>query len=142
MSFVPEYAQTTVQTPTTPGKQLQVKSWKIDLSRGDSWVTGSPITLGFLPKDAQPVGGTIVCPVPVSGGTVSAAGVSVSINGSLYWSAANVFGTQAGLVPNSTQYYANQIGTVTTDQKVTYTPTLTGAGPTAGVLYITVFYVV
>lgn len=127
------------QTPTSDSKVVLCKSFKIDIANGSGFTTATTYDLGWLPKDAQVVSGNLGVLTAVSGGTVSAATLAVSVNGNTFVSAANVFGT--GYISNLS---SGIFGTssASTDQKITYTPTLTGAGATAGVIYINIFYVV
>jgi len=127
------------QTPTSDSKVVLCKSFKIDIAAGSGFLSGTTYDLGWLPKDAQVVGSYTTVPTAVSGGTVSAATLVVRVGGGIIVNAFNVFGTGA----NSTatvQY--TQSHTTTSDQVIQYTPTLTGAGATAGIIYITIFYVV
>ncbi len=147
MSYRLEYqAPAALQkTPTFGSKTLLVKSVKIDIAAGvyNGFTTATTYTVGVLPKEAQVVGGLITAPTAVSGGTVSAATLAVAVNGQNLWSGVNVFATVAGQVPNATNYYASGLTTLSSgDQTITYTPTLTGSGATAGIIYINIYYVV
>lgn len=128
------------QTPTSDSKSVLCKSFKIDIAGGSGFLTATTYDLGWLPKDAQVVDAKCVVPTAVSGGTVSGATLAVAVGTFNVYSAQNVFST-ASTNMSSVTYYQN-INTATSDQKVTYTPTLTGAGATAGVIYINIFYVV
>ena len=140
MSF--NYALTAnQQTPTSDSKVVLCKSFKIDIAAGSGFLSGTTYDLGWLPKDAQ---GTLVqvsTPTAVSGGTVSAATLAVSINGQSIVYTLNVF-TATVTVNGASAAYMTSGFPATADQKVTYTPTLTGAGATTGVIYINIFYVV
>jgi len=129
------------QTPTSDSKVVLCKSFKIDIAAGSGFTTATAYGLGWLPKDAQPVGGFFAISTAVSGGTVSAATVTVQVNSANLFTSVNSFSpattTAAGL-----HSYMNSGQNATTDQLVTYTPTLTGAGATAGVIYINIYYVV
>ena len=127
------------QTPTTNSKVVLTKSFKIDIAAGSGFTTATTYDLGWLPKEAQVLSGNLGVLTAVSGGTVSAATLAVSVNGNTFISAANVFG--AGYISNLSSGIFGTIS-ASTDQKITYTPTLTGAGATAGVIYINIFYVV
>jgi len=128
------------QTPTSDSKVVLCKAFKIDIANGSGFLTATTYDLGWLPKDAQVVDAKCVTPTPVSGGTVSAATLAVAVGSYNVFSAQNVFATSSANM-SSVTYYAN-LGVQTGDQKVTYTPALTGAGATAGVIYINIFYVV
>jgi len=131
------------QTPTSDSKVVLCKSFKIDIANGSGFLSGTTYDLGWLPKEAQVVGGQMYIPTTVSGGTISAATLVVKVNGASIFSAVNVYAAaQSG--PNTAGYYTAGTGlaTATSDQKIIYTPTLTGAGATAGVIYINIFYVV
>lgn len=129
------------QTPTSDSKVVLCKSFKIDIANGSGFLTGTTYDLGWLPKEAQPIGGFLATPTAVSGGTVSAATLTIQVNSANLFTSANVFSaattTAAGL-----HSYMNSGYNASADQKITYTPTLTGAGATAGVIYINIFYVV
>lgn len=129
------------QTPTSDSKTILCKSFKIDIAGGSGFLTATTYNLGWLPKEAQPVGGFLATPTPVSGGTVSAATVTIQVNSANLFTSANVYSaattTAAGL-----HSYMNSGYNAATDQLITYTPTLTGAGATTGIIYINVFYVV
>lgn len=127
------------QTPTSDSKVVLCKSFKIDIANGSGFLTATTYDLGWLPKDAQVVGSYSAIATAVSGGTVSAATLVVSVGGGNIVNALNVFGT--GVNSTATVQYT-QSHTTTSDQVVQYTPTLTGAGATTGLIYITIFYVV
>jgi hypothetical protein len=129
------------QTPTSESKPILCKSFKIDIAAGSGFTTATTYDLGWLPKDAQPIGGFIAIPTAVSGGTVSAATLMVQLNSTNFFSAINVY-TTGSTTSNGLHLYMNAGQNASTDQKVTYTPTLTGAGATAGIVYINIFYVV
>jgi hypothetical protein len=131
------------QTPTSDSKVVLCKSFKIDIAAGSGFTTATAYALGWLPKDAQVVAAQIVTPTAVSGGTVSAATLAVTIAGNSVVSGINVFAAgSTGM--NTGGYYGSGGGfqATTTDQAITYTPTLTGAGATAGIIYINLQYVV
>ena len=141
MSF--NYALTAnQQTPTSDSKTVLCKSFKIDIAAGSGFLTATTYDLGWLPKDAQVVGFFHAVPTAVSGGTVSAATIVVQANGRNLITNLNVFSVTSGTVSSGFHSYMNTGLNATADQKITYTPTLTGAGATAGVIYINVFYVV
>lgn len=149
MSYRLEYPApaATQKTPTFGSKNLLCKSFLIDVSGVKSpfsgFLTATTYTVGVLPKEAQVVGGLIVAPTAVSGGTVSAATLAVAVNSQNVWSAVNVFAAVTGQGPNASNYYASGLTTLaSSDQTITYTPTLTGAGATAGLIYVNIFYVV
>ena len=128
------------QTPTSDSKVVLCKSFKIDIANGSGFLTATTYDLGWLPKEAQVVYGAVITTTAVSGGTVSAATLSCLVGGGTVISSANVF-AQGYANANSHSYTATALGQ-TSDQKVTYIPTLTGAGATAGVIYINIFYVI
>jgi hypothetical protein len=127
------------QTPTSDSKAILVKSFKIDIANGSGFLTATAYPIGWLPKDAQVIAQNTVTQTVVSGGTVSVATLALTVGGNTVFSGTNVLATGvstgAGIGIVST-------GTGSTDQVVSYTPTLTGAGATAGIIYITIFYVV
>ena len=139
MSF--KYTQGQPQTAITPpALAVYTRSFKIDVAAGSGFATATPYTIGVLPRGAQMVWGTVLVPTAVSGGTVSAATIAVTVGGSVITSAANVFA--AGSASTSGHLYMGAgVQDTNTEQAVVYTPTLTGAGATAGVIYITLFYV-
>lgn len=128
------------QTPTSDSKVVLCKSFKIDIANGSGFLSGTTYDLGWLPKDAQVVDAKCVVTTAVSGGTVSAATLAIAVGSYNVFGSQNVFTTASSNMYGIT-YYTN-LGVQTTDQKVTYTPALTGAGATAGVIYINIFYVV
>jgi hypothetical protein len=129
------------QTPTSDSKPILCKSFKIDIAAGSGFTTATAYDLGWLPKDAQVVEAKLFIPTAVSGGTVSAATLAVAIMGQNIINGANVFGAGATQSGSAGYYGASGFISTTTDQKLTYTPTLTGAGATAGVIFINIFYV-
>lgn len=128
------------QTPTSDSKVVLCKSFKIDIANGSGFLTATTYDLGWLPNDAQVVHVAVIATTAVSGGTVSVATMSVQVGGGTVVTGANVF-TQSYTNANSFAYN-NVALNQTADQKVVYIPTLTGAGATAGVIYVTIFYVV
>jgi hypothetical protein len=150
MSFRSEYiAPAALQkTPTFGSKTVLTKSFVIDLtgvkSPWSGFTTATTYTVGVLPDAAQVVGGFMIVPTAVSGGTVSVATLAVAVNSQNVWSGVNVFTTQVGQVPNalSTYYPAGLETSTTGDQIITYTPTLTGSGGTAGIIYVVINYVI
>lgn len=139
MSF--EYIRGQAQTSITPpAKQLYVKSFKIDIAAGDGFTSATEYTLGYLPRGSQVITGNVIVPTAVSGGTVSAATITIKAGGQQIGALMNVFAA-ATVTMGPTNFYANTAWTSTSDQVVTYTPTLTGAGATAGVMYINISYV-
>ena len=140
MSF--NYALTAnQQTPTSDSKVILCKSFKINIAAGSGFLSGTTYDLGWLPKEAQVLSYSATTATPVSGGTVSAATLAVLVNGQPLLSTLNVFTTSVAGSGASAVYMASGFP-ATADQKVTYTPTLTGAGATTGVIYINIFYVV
>lgn len=138
MSF--NYVRNTPQTPITPpGKSLKCKSWKIDIAAGDPFLTSTVYPIGYLSKSWQVVGASLITTVAVSGGTVSAATINIRIGGYNFYVSQNVFATGISY-PLSPTYYQN-LNNITTDPVVAYVPTLTGAGATAGEIYLNLFYV-
>ena len=140
MSFIPEYANPN-KTTTSGSKGVLCKSIKIDIAGGDGFTTATGYPAGALPKDAQVIGVLYTVPTAVSGGTVSAATLAITVGGATVFSQ-NVFSTSHGATFNTA--YMNTFGSAgfSTDQAIVYTPTLTGAGATAGVIYINILYVV
>lgn len=129
-------------TPTYGSKTVLCKSFKVDIAGGSPFLTATTYTLGTLPKSAQVVSATMAVSTAVAGGTVSAATVVVQSGGYTLFNGSNVFATSVFTL-SSVNYYANLSTVVSAgDQTVTIAPTLTGAGATAGVIYINVFYVV
>ena len=128
------------QTPTSDSKTVLCKSFKIDIAAGSGFLSGTTYQLGWLPKDAQVVGGNISVNTPTTGGTVSAATIAVTVGSVIV---ANGINTYAG-TQFITSFVSSTVltGATSSDQSIGYTPTLTGAGATAGVVYITLFYVV
>lgn len=140
MSF--NYALTAnQQTPTSDSKVVLCKSFKIDIAAGSGFLTATTYDLGWLPKDAQIILSSYGIATAVSGGTVSAATLAVACGGDTFISGLNVF-TPSGSVSFSSGYSASLSTPETTDQKLVYTPTLTGSGATTGIIYINIFYVV
>lgn len=140
MSF--NYALTAnQQTPTSDSKTVLCKSFKIDIANGSGFTSGQTYDLGWLPKDAQIVSYSATVATAVSGGTVSAATLAISVNNRALVYALNSFANTV-VINGASAVYMNSGFPATADQKVTYTPTLTGSGATAGVIYINIFYVV
>lgn len=129
------------QTPTSDSKVVLCKSFKIDIANGSGFVSGTTYDLGWLPKDAQAIQINITTTTAVSGGTVSAATLATAIGGNLFSSGTNVFSAAITTAGPGIPYMSN-LNSVASDQKITYIPTLTGAGATTGVIYINIFYVV
>ena len=127
------------QTPTSDSKAILVKSFKIDIASGSGFLTATAYPIGWLPKDAQVIAQNTVTQTVVSGGTVSAATLALTVGGNTIFSGTNVLATG---VSTGASIGIVSTGTGSTDQVVSYTPTLTGAGATAGIIYITLFYVV
>ena len=128
------------QTPTSDSKVVLCKSFKIDIAAGSGFTTATPYQLGWLPKDAQVVGGNIAVTTTTTGGTVSAATIAVTVGGVTVATGINTY--TAALFSTAFANTALTTGNTGFDQSVVYTPTLTGAGATAGVIYVTLFYVV
>lgn len=128
------------QTPTSDSKVVLCKSFKIDIAAGSGFVSGTTYDLGWLPKEAQAILLQITVSTSVSGGTVSVATMATAINSVATSSGTNVFTNGASTITPGVAYIPSM--PALSDQKVTYTPTLTGAGATAGVIYVTIFYVV
>lgn len=128
-------------TPTVQSKQMLVKSFVINIANGSPATTATAYTVATLPKGAQVVGGLLLCPTALSGGTVSAATIAISVGGYNVWANHNVFTTSI-TVPTVNTYYTNLANLPATDQTVQYTFTLTGANPTAGLIYVNIYYVV
>lgn len=127
------------QTTTSASKSLLCKSFKIDIANGSGFLTATTYDLGWLPQEAQIVGGNVNTLTAVSGGTVSAATLTVQANSNNFITSANVF---AAAYNGNLSLSIGSTATATSDQKITYTPTLTGAGATAGVIFVNIFYVV
>ena len=128
------------QTPTSDSKVVLCKSFKIDIAAGSGFTTATPYQLGWLPKDAQVVGGNIAVTTITTGGTVSAASIAVTVGGVTVATGVNTY--SATLYSTAFANTALTTGNTGFDQSVVYTPTLTGAGATAGVIYVTLYYVV
>ena len=128
------------QTPTSDSKVVLCKSFKIDIANGSGFLTATTYDLGWIPKDAQIVSAVLIPAVAVSGGTVSAATLAVGINGNNFINGVTVFSTSISNL-GAVGLYLNGLNP-STDQKIKYTPTLTGAGATTGVIYLNVFYVI
>lgn len=128
------------QTPTSDSKVVLCKSFKIDIAAGSGFVSGTTYDLGWLPKDAQVVGGNIAVTTTTTGGTVSAATIAVTVGGVTVATGINTY--TAVLFSTAFANTALTTGNTGLDQSVVYTPTLTGAGATAGVIYVNIFYVV
>lgn len=138
MSF--NYALTAnQQTPTSGSKVILCKSFKIDIAGGSGFTTATEYDLGWLPKEAQVVFSATNIRTAVSGGTVSVATLTIQSNGVNLQNGVNVFTTGHNTALSTAM---SDTATATSDQKITYTPTLTGSGATAGVIYINIFYVV
>ena len=129
------------QTPTSGSKVVLCKSFKIDIAAGSGFLTATTYDLGWLPKGAQIISYSVTVATAVSGGTVSAATTAIAVNSQTIVSALNVYAT-AAIIGGASAAYMTSGFPATVDQKITYTPTLTGAGATTGVVYITLFYVV
>lgn len=138
MSF--KYIQNQPQTAITPpGLAVYAKSFKIDIAAGSSFTSGTSYTLGYLKQGSQFLWGTVQIVTAVAGGTVSAATLALTLGGATIAGAANVFALNT-LSTSVHGYTGSSVQESTTDQALVYTPTLTGAGPTVGVIYITLFY--
>lgn len=129
------------QTPTSDSKVVLCKSFKIDIASGSGFTSGQSYDLGWLPKDAQIILSSYGVATAVSGGTVSAATLTVTCGGDAFISNLNVF-TTSGSISFGAGYSVSLATPETSDQKLVYTPTLTGSGAVAGVIYINVFYVI
>ena len=128
------------QTPTSDSKVVLCKSFKIDIAAGSGFTTATTYDLGWLPKEAQTILIQITGTTAVSGGTVSAATLALGVNSVAVSAGTNVYATGAATITPGALYIPSL--PASSDQKVTYTPTLTGAGATAGVIYVTLYYVV
>lgn len=129
------------QTPTTDSKVVLIKSFKIDIAAGSGFTTATTYDLGWLPKEAQVVSYVAVVATAASGGGVTASTLNLSVGGQTIFGAINMLSAAAATNGPSTSYM-NNLSSVTTDQKVTYTPTNTTGNPTAGIIYVTLTYVV
>lgn len=127
------------QTPTSDSKVLLCKSFKIDIAAGSGFTTATEYDLGWLPKEAQIIFSGINIRTAVSGGTVSVATLTIKAGNATINNGTNVF---TGGYNTAMSAAVSDTQSATSDQKITYTPTLTGAGATAGVIYINIFYVV
>ena len=136
-STPPAAAQT---TSTYESKPLLCKSFKVDIAAGSPFTTATTYTLGTLPKGAQVMWAVYMVPTAVSGGTVSGATIVVQAGGYTLINGASVFSPIVASMA-SNNYYANLNLATNKDQLVTITPTLTGSGATAGIIYIHIFYV-
>ena len=128
------------QTPTSDSKVVLCKSFKIDIAAGSGFTTATAYTLGKLPAEAQVVGGNIAVTTVTAGGTVSAATIAVTVGGVTVATGINTY--TAVLYSTAFANTALTTGATGLDQAVVYTPTLTGASATAGVVYVTLYYVV
>ena len=128
------------QTPTSDSKVVLSKSFKINIAAGAGFTTATAYSLGWLPKDAQVVGGNISVTTTTTGGTVSAATIAVTVGGVTVATGVNTF--TATLFSTAFAHTAITTRATGLDQEIKYTPTLTGAGATAGVIYVTLQYVV
>lgn len=127
------------QTPTSDSKVVLCKSFKIDIAGGSGFTTATEYDLGWLPKDAQIISSGINIRTAVSGGTVSAATLTIKANSATINNSTNVF---SGGYNTAMSASVSDTQSATSDQKITYTPTLTGSGATAGLMFINIFYVV
>jgi hypothetical protein len=133
----PGPAGQTVLTP--PGKTIYCKSYRIDLTETNR-TTAVPFDLGYFPQNAQIVGGLAAVTTALSGPSVSAATLQVTMNGSSIWNSLNVFAIGVN-APNNAGYFNLGLN-ATADQKMIATFTLTGgASATAGRIYINIYYV-
>lgn len=128
------------RTGTYESKVLLCKSFKIDIAAGSPFLSGTSYPLGLLPSGAQLIGANMWTIPAVSGGTVSAATIQFQVGGISLINGVNVFAANFNTAVSPT-YYANLFVT-NNDQAITYTPTLTGAGATAGVIHLNIWYVV
>ena len=105
------------QTPTSDSKVVLCKSFKIDIAAGSGFTTATPYQLGWLPKDAQVVGGNVSITTTTTGGTVSAATIAITVGGVVVASNINTF---TGTV-YSTAFASTAIttGTTNSDQSET-----------------------
>lgn len=140
MSFIPEYYNPT-KTTTSGSKTVLCKSIKIDIAGGDSFTSATGYSVGTLPKEAQVIGVLYTVPTAVSGGTVSVATLAITVGGATVFSQ-NVFTTSHGATFNTAYMTAFGNSGFTSDQAIVYTPTLTGAGATAGIIYVNILYVI
>lgn len=139
MSF--DYTRGSLQTAITPpAKDLYCKSFLIDIAAGDGFTSGTSYTIGYLPAGSQVIGGNLVVPVAVAGGTVSAATLTLRHAGQQILTNGAVFSTGSPSI-GPVLYFQNRGWATAGDGAITYTPTLTGAGATAGQMYVNVFYV-
>lgn len=127
---------------TPPGKTVYCKAARIDLSATNA-TTATAYDLFILPQGSQIVDAKYVCSTAVSGAGVSAATLAVGVVPfGNFISSLNVFAAVIGSANAATYFNAVATGVGNVDAKVQYTLTLTGgATATAGVIYITVFYV-
>lgn len=142
MAFNYKTAGPTGQTVLTPtSKDTQCRSFRVDFSQTNA-TTAVAFDIGWLPKDAQVVGGTWSQTAGVTGPSVTAATASFTVNSAAIFSGLNVFATGAQAGPTSSGYYGSGLKP-TADQKVQGTLTLTGgATATGGVLYLNIIYVI
>ena len=129
------------QTPTSDSKVFLSKSFKIDIAGGSGFTTATTYDLGWLPKDAQVLSYIAVVTTVASGGGVTASTLNLSVGGQTVFSAVNMLSGSTTMNGTSVAYM-NNLSSVATDQKISYTPTNTTGNPTAGVVYIVLTYVV
>ena len=143
MSFDYVANATGPKTPyTPPAKAVYCKAFRVDLSVTNA-TTAVANELCTLLQGSQIVDAKVVCSTAVSGPTVSAAtlAVSVPVLGN-FVSGLNVFSSAISNANAATYFNAIATGVGSSDVKVQYTLTLTGGTTaTAGIIYITVFYV-
>ena len=129
-----------VSSISPPSKNLRCKSFLINIATGSGFTTATSYTVGYLAAGHQVVGGLLSTAIAVSGGTVSAATLTVAVGGNNLFVTTSVFAT-GNTTPNSTGLLALGDTPTTSDVAITYTPTLTGSGATAGKMYLHIYYV-
>lgn len=132
------------ETPTYGSKTVLAKSAKIDVAAGSGGATATDYELGIvLPKGAQILGSAVLTATPISGGTISASTIALKATNT-FTAGVNVFAAEGTIGMNSAGYMQNLSTNINQkDYPLFYTFTHTGTGPaTAGVIFVTVFYVV
>jgi hypothetical protein len=131
------------ETPTFGSKQVLAKSALINIAAGSGGATATDYEVGIvLPKTAQILAAAVVTTTAVSGGTISASTLTLKATNS-FLTGYNVFAAGGTIQMNSAAYFSNLATNIANDYPLYYTLTHTGTGPaTAGIIYVTVFYVV
>jgi hypothetical protein len=110
-----------------------------------SATTGAATAAFVLPAGAMVADAHILVATPFTGGTVSAATITLSVGATSITSAGNIFAAAGHInLPVATTAAAVNLwaNVGTTDALVNYTITLTGTGLTAGSSYLVIQYIV